>query len=104
MNGREVLKKAEELVYGDRGEGYGPPYEDYLRTTALFANITDICLSPAQGIMFMMCVKLSREIYLHQDDNLVDLVGYVACLADAIEFVKPASFCPDVEEALNGKG
>lgn len=30
----------------------------------------------ADGILFMMCVKLSREANAHNVDNIVDLAGY----------------------------
>lgn len=40
------------------------------------------------GILFMVCVKLSREANAHGSDNLVDLAGYVDLLNYAREQVK----------------
>lgn len=33
-----------------------------------------------EGVLFMVCVKLSRETHLPKRDNRVDACGYINCL------------------------
>lgn len=75
-----VLEEAQELVYGARGANYGHPYDDYRRTVDAFRALTGLELTPEQGAMFMVCVKLSRESHRPKRDNRVDGAGYLACL------------------------
>lgn len=84
------------LVHGQgsdtRGGLYGPPWEDYALTTDLYARMTGIELSPVEGILFMVAVKLSRLSYgLGQDfpvellrDHFVDAIGYLDCAFGAM--------------------
>jgi len=79
-----ILQEAQRLVFSDRNETYGDPLQDYTRTIELFKimvgdkNVME--LTPQDGVTFMICVKLSREAWIHKTDNLVDLCGYAACL------------------------
>lgn len=77
---RSVAHEAHDLVYGERGQSYGHPFVDYKRATDAFNALTDHELSVEDGILFMQCVKLSREQNQHSRDNLVDLIGYTICL------------------------
>lgn len=78
-----VCLTAERIVGGDRRNQYGHPHADYAAATSAFNSFTrrqgPFALSPAEGVMFMMCVKLSREGHKHKTDNLVDLCGYAKC-------------------------
>lgn len=79
------------LVHGQgsdtRGGLYGPPWDDYALTTSLYGQMTGIELSPVEGILFMVAVKLSRLSYgIAQDfpvemlrDHFVDAIGYLDC-------------------------
>jgi len=81
---RSILVEAESLVHGARNGTYGNPKQDYERTVNLFKilmgdkKVTD--MTPEDGITFMICVKLSREAFMHKRDNLVDVAGYCECL------------------------
>lgn len=75
-----VCEEAERLVNGPRGTAYDHPAADYSRTVGAFNALTGLSLTVEQGIMFMLCVKLSRESYKHGRDNLVDVCGYAQCL------------------------
>lgn len=80
------------LVHGTgsdtRGGLYGPPWEDYALTTDIYSRLTGIELSPTEGVLFMISMKLSRLSYgLAQDfppellrDSVVDAIGYMDCL------------------------
>ena len=95
-----VSLEAYSLVFGDRGETYDHPHDDYTRTCAIFAAKTGIVLTPAQGIQFMMSVKESRiqagidnnlPVYKIRD-SIVDLAGYADCLYAELSY-------PDKEDS-----
>ena len=58
---------------------------DYERTAALFKLMSGVELTTEQAILFMVCVKLSREGFKHGHDNCVDCAGYLSLYADAVE-------------------
>lgn len=82
-----ILTEAEKLIHGARNETYGDATEDYTRTVGLFKEmygdlkVSD--LTAIHGMMFMVCVKLSREAHLHKRDNLLDAAGYLALIEEA---------------------
>jgi hypothetical protein len=80
MDEESILEEAERLVNGDRNDAYGPPWEDFARTVAIFNAWTGHDLSPADGIRFLHAVKLSREVHAFGRDNYVDGSGYLDCL------------------------
>ena len=85
--GAEVLLQAHELVTGDRQHAYSHPYDDYSRTVSIFNALKgDDVMTAEDGVLFMLCVKLSRLSHeldngLDVPDNTVDAAGYLACLA-----------------------
>jgi hypothetical protein len=84
--GAEILLKAHELITRDRQNTYSHPLEDYSRTVAIFNALKGTnAMTAEDGILFMICVKLSRLMNEMQNgldvpDNVVDLAGYVGCL------------------------
>lgn len=82
-----ICSEAYHLVFGDRGEAYDHPYIDYSRTTRIFYELSGIELTPSEGVLFMMAVKLSRlgngkikkKKLKKLRDSLVDLSGYSDC-------------------------
>jgi hypothetical protein len=89
-----VLAEAERLINGDRQKAYSHPYYDYKKTVGAFNALTGHQLTVQDGIIFMVCVKLSREAYLHKRDNVVDACGYLGCLEKVIDRIE--------EEKLGG--
>lgn len=81
-----ILDEAQALVYGERHDTYGPPSEDFAKTAKmitglLLPKLKDGCeVTAREAVMFMVCVKLSREVYKSKRDNRVDGVGYIALL------------------------
>ena len=75
-----ILAEADRIINGPRNDDYGNARTDYTRTVALFNLITGRDVSAEEGVMFMICVKLSREGHKHKRDNLVDLCGYAELL------------------------
>lgn len=71
-----IVAKARDLVFGARNEDYGHPDEDFKRQSEI-ARAMHIPIYPASVPLFMMAVKLSRQVNQDKEDNLVDLCGYV---------------------------
>ena len=82
---RSILSEADDLVNGSRQSAYGPAREDFGRTVALFKVLTGIELTVAQGLEYMVCVKLSRSAHKFKRDNYRDLCGYASLLNDIWE-------------------
>lgn len=82
---KTVLEEAQALVYGDREAQYSPPQRDYAKTAKIWTGILLEKLrpgeeiSPLEAVLMMVGMKLSREVYRHKRDNLVDAAGYIAC-------------------------
>lgn len=83
-----VLLDAFGLVHGSRNDVYGDPWDDYSRTVELFNVATGADLSTVEGLLFMVCVKLSRlayglEVGLEVEtvrDSITDACGYLECI------------------------
>lgn len=88
-----ILTEANSLVYGARGELYDHPADDYQRTVEIFYALTGIKLTPEQGIIFMLSVKLSRDRHARETnkpltkrrDTIVDIAGYTDCYWQTLE-------------------
>lgn len=80
-----ILQEAEALTQGARQSAYGNALEAYTRITGAFNAITGHNLSPQEGIMFMIFLKLDREKHKPARDNRVDGAGYFAVLDMAME-------------------
>ena len=100
-----ITADAHALVYGDRGALYDHPAVDYQRTVDLFNSMVEGAdLTAAEGVVFMLCVKLSRlgngiEQGFPPEmlrDTIVDLAGYAECLYGVLTFVPP-----EIEDELD---
>jgi hypothetical protein len=86
LAGSEILLRAHELITRDRQNTYAHPLEDYSRTVAIFnAMKGEQVMTAEDGILFMVCVKLSRLMNemkngLDVPDNIIDAAGYIGCL------------------------
>tara|TARA_R100000664_G_scaffold31158_2_gene44510 strand:- start:660 stop:959 length:300 start_codon:yes stop_codon:yes gene_type:complete len=81
----ETLEEACETVR-QRGEKYGKPSDHFARTigaiNCLFRSKLKEPLTPADWAMFMVIDKISREQQEHQHDNVLDIIGYGACMSE----------------------
>ena len=86
---KSVLLEAESLVNGPRNDSYGPPGADYAKTAKIWSGVLlpklreDI--TPAEAMLCMIAVKMSREVHRHKRDNLVDIAGYAECIEQAAQ-------------------
>ena len=83
-----ILEEAQRLTSTDRTHDYGHPLDDWSRTMGmfneLFAHKLKEPFTPEDGCLFMVLVKLSRQVNHPKRDNLVDGSGYMR-LVDMIE-------------------
>ena len=80
-----ILLEAESLVNGERAKSYGPVHDNWQRTVDIYAAMTSIKLTPEQGLLFLVAVKLAREAQRPKRDNLVDAAGYLELAAKVRE-------------------
>ena len=60
MNKETILEEAQRIVYGDRGENYGHPFEDFSRTAKIWSAILEIEITPEQVALCMVGLKIGR--------------------------------------------
>lgn len=85
----EVLDTAKFLVLGDRNNTYGPPTQDFQRTTGVLNALGFRKTGPDGSIVeleshdvaaILAAVKLSRLQWSpEKKDHWIDLAGYAAC-------------------------
>ncbi len=82
-----ILDKAKSLVFGDRGQDYGHPKEDFTRTAGMWTAMTGgkFEFQPEHVALFMVALKISREMNKHKRDNLVDIAGYAQTCETVLE-------------------
>ena len=83
-----ILEEANSLTAGDRQDDYGHPAEDFQKVVDMAKglglvpetfNVYDHCL-------YMVLVKLAREVNKPKRDNLVDGAGYFRTLEMCREY------------------
>lgn len=89
-----LLETAKAAVL-DRHRVYGPPQEHFARTVgmvnSLFASVLKRPLTTSDWARIMLLDKLARDLGPRpHPDNVVDLAGYAACLAECNASSPPA--------------
>lgn len=81
---RTSLLEAAEAVVRKRREGYGSPERNFDRIACVWSALLNVTITAEQVALMMIGLKLVREAYSHQEDNLVDLIGYTICLDEIV--------------------
>lgn len=82
-----ICEEAQRLVYGERGETYGHPLDDFTRTADMWSAILGVNrpITAEEVAMCMMALKISRQTYQPKRDNVTDMAGYAECLQRIVE-------------------
>jgi hypothetical protein len=89
------VQQAIKLVLGDRNAAYGDPADDYGKTAKIWSGMLmhklrpNVEITPEEAVLMMVGLKLSREMNLHKDDNLIDAHGYLLCAEWIVKGQKP---------------
>lgn len=86
MNRQEVLSTALEIVTKDRNVQYGEPEDEFKTISLMWTAIFGVTVRPDQVALAMACLKIARANHNPgHEDSWVDLAGYAACGAQAVE-------------------
>lgn len=87
----KILRKAEDLITGDRNRSYGEPTQNFQDiadgwNTLLRHKLKDGSkIDPGDTAAMMVLVKLVRRIAGDSEDNWIDIAGYAGCGAQCDE-------------------
>ena len=89
-----LLEEATAAI-NKRHASYDTPERNFSRIADIWSAILNAHITPEQVALMMIGVKLAREAYSHQRDNLVDLIGYTLCLEEIVN-AHPAQETGDI--------
>ena len=86
MTKEEILKKARDLITGDRNDTHGDAYRNHAEIAEFWNIFLDKKLKPMANItaedvaLMMVLMKISRNIQGKKSnlDNFIDMCGYAA--------------------------
>ena len=82
MNGPDLLRHAADIVDKRRDE-YEAPEDLFENIVARWSQVLGIRVTPAQVALCLMDLKMARLAHNPRHlDNLVDVLGYGACLRE----------------------
>lgn len=73
----DFLKECAEIAE-QRGEKYGDVVENFEHTACICYLVFGIEITPIQITQVLRAVKMSREKFAHQPDNILDDINYAA--------------------------
>jgi hypothetical protein len=86
MTERERLLLDAIQATRERGASYGSPRDHFARTVgainAIFSHKFREPLTPADWGLIMVLDKCAREQHAPKRDNMTDIAGYAACVAE----------------------
>lgn len=92
-----ILKKAEEIVNGSRQQDYGSASESFGKIATIASIMTGKDLTAQDCCKILIAVKIVRESFKHQEDNLLDACGYLELL-NRLHIETPVSPLPKLVE------
>lgn len=87
-----VCEEAQRIVYGDREATYDHPSRNFERTASMWNGYLR-AKYPGIGYVvdehdvawMMSLLKLARQIHQNKRDNIVDFIGYAACVQKMVD-------------------
>ena len=81
MNKREeCLRRANEIVNGQREQSYGTPEDNFRLIAELWSSYLEADVSAVDVAMMMALLKIARiSTGTFKEDSFIDLAGYAAC-------------------------
>lgn len=81
MNKREeCLRKANEIVNGQREQQYGAPEDNFKMIAEMWSAYLETDVSAVDVAMMMSLLKIARiSTGTFKEDSFIDLAGYAAC-------------------------
>lgn len=79
------LKKFLDEFFSSKSQEYGDYTETFKTVTTIFNMLTGQNITPKQGVLFMVILKLYREGFKHKNDSVVDAIGYLRMLIEPTE-------------------
>ncbi len=75
-----LFEQANKVINGARRDAYGPVEESFNRIALIWSGVLGVKVTAKQVAQCMIGLKLHREANSHQDDNIVDMYGYILLL------------------------
>lgn len=86
MNRSEILDTAKQAVTKDRDATHGNPERSFDVIAALWSDLLEMHVTPAQVALMMAALKIARAWdNPGHADNWVDLAGYAACGGEVVK-------------------
>lgn len=88
----DILQQAHDIIFlrsEEKLRQYGPFRECNEKIAAITSILTGKEITTEDVYKFQIALKLAREAYAHKEDNLLDLVAYVAALNNYHNGVEP---------------
>ena len=93
MTKEEILKKAKELITGDRNDTHGDAFQNHAEIAEFWNIFLDKKLQPMANItaedvaLMMVLMKISRNTQGKKNnlDNFIDMCGYAAIAGEINE-------------------
>lgn len=98
MTDETILQEAQRLVCGARDQDYGHPLDDFGKVSGMAMALWGRGpQTPEEHAIYMVLVKIAREVNRPKRDNRVDGAGYFATL-DMIhaERLRRAEICEEL--------
>ena len=81
MRKKNILEKANDIVFNrseEKDRQYGNFSESMIKTATIASILSNKEITPDDCYNVMIGLKLAREGNAHKEDNILDVIGYLA--------------------------
>lgn len=83
---KALLKEAMKIVTKDRNDQYGGPEQSFFLISEFWSAYLNMPISSQDVAIMMALLKIARlKTNKTHHDSMVDVAGYMACLAELVE-------------------